>query len=57
MNVAYGGIKCDAIKQNESELANIHFISLFFIVFAITQNALSQESIVPSSWGFHQIKT
>ena len=27
-----------------------------FIVFAITQNAISQEPVAQSSWGFHQIK-
>ena len=26
-----------------------------FVVFAITQNAISQESIALSPWGFHQI--
>ena len=57
---------CDAIKQNESELANINLkiqpnkannFFLFFIVFAITQNAFSRELIAQSPWGFHQIKS
>ena len=59
---------CDAIKQNDSELANVNLkiqpnkedtvISLFSIVFAITQNAVAhaQEPIAQSSRGFHQIK-
>ena len=55
---------CDAIEQNESEVANINLKILpnkadnffVFIVFAIIQNAISREPIAQSSWGFHQIK-
>ena len=51
---------CDTIKQNESELARYSqtkpTLSLFFIVFAITQNAISRESIAQSSLCFCQIK-
>ena len=55
---------CDAIKQNESELANIDWkIQLnkadnifVFYCFATIQNVISQEPIAQSHRSFHQIK-
>ena len=40
--------------QRNSQTKQI--ISLFSVVFEITQNAISQEPIAQSPWGFHQIK-